>query len=133
MSGQNLSGSELAVKNYLEEQIKSDGALRSVYDSSRIADCFSYITGLAKKQAVNGCAMIADSQVYKWARDYYLEELPKEKEKADSEKIKKMTEKLDEAVSSADESARKTKEVLEEADAAIKKANDTNGNFLFDF
>ena len=77
MSEEKLSPQEELVKKYLDGQIESDEALKSLYVPSKIKNCFSWIKEQAKKQAVNGCAMIEDSQVYKWARDYYLEELPK--------------------------------------------------------
>ncbi|MBR6081208.1 MAG: hypothetical protein IKP60_13785 [Treponema sp.] len=72
-----LTGQEVAVKRYLDAQAEVDGCLRTLYIPSKIKDCFAYITEQAKKQAVNGCAMIEDSVVFKWARDYYIEELPK--------------------------------------------------------
>lgn len=47
---------------------------------------FNYIKDKAKKEAVDGCAMIEDSKVYEWAREYWndyeekdkVEETPKE-------------------------------------------------------
>lgn len=76
-----LTPQELAVKRYLDEQSENDDCLRSFYIPSKIKDCFKYITSEARKKAVNGCAMIENSVVYKWARDYYIEVLPKEAEK----------------------------------------------------
>ena len=32
---------------------------------------FNYIKDKAKKEAVDGCAMIEDSKVYEWAREYW--------------------------------------------------------------
>lgn len=83
MNKDELTPQEEAVKNYLEKQAAEDEALRALYVPARIKDCFAYITGQARKKAVNGCAMIEDAQVYKWARDYYIEELPKKAEKQD--------------------------------------------------
>ena len=81
MSEEKLSSQEELIKKYLEEQIEKDEALKSLYVPSKIKDCFSWITEQAKKKAneerLKICVMIEDSQVYKWARDYYLEELPR--------------------------------------------------------
>lgn len=77
MSEKELSPYEAAVKAYLDKQVESDEALKTLYVPSKITDCFKWITEQARKVAVNNCAMIEDLQVYKWARDYYLEELPK--------------------------------------------------------
>lgn len=90
-----LTPQELAVKKYLDEQLEKDECLRGLYVPGRIKDCFKYITSQAKKQAVNSCAMVEDSVVYKWARDYYIEELPKEKNKKPAElppKVEKVKE-----------------------------------------
>ncbi|MBQ3799801.1 MAG: hypothetical protein II837_05830 [Treponema sp.] len=77
-----LTPQEGAVKAYLDSQTVADEALRNFYVPSKIKDCFKYVTEQAQKEAVNGCAMIEDAQVYKWARDYYIEVLPKEADKS---------------------------------------------------
>ena len=77
MSEEKLSPQEAVVKRYLDDQAQRDDALRSLYVPSKIKDCFEYVKEQAKKMAVDGCAMVEDSLVFKWARDYYLEELPK--------------------------------------------------------
>ncbi len=87
-----LNPQEEIVKRYLDEQSTKDEALRALYVPSKIKNCFEYIRAQAKKQAKNGCAMVEDSVVYKWARDYYLEELPKKAEKADVEIVTKKAE-----------------------------------------
>ena len=84
-----LSPQEEAVKWYLDRQAENDEFLRTLYVPSRIKDCFKYITGQARKMAVNGCAVVEDSVVFKWARDYYLEELPKEGKDGVSEVLEK--------------------------------------------
>ncbi len=124
-----LSAYEELVKKYLDKQMENDTALKNVYDSAKIKDCFKYITELARKQAVNNCAMIEDSQVYKWARDYYLEELPKQANKDVSDKVKNMTEKLDSAIQKSDEYSKATKEVLNKADMVLERA----GQMSFEF
>ncbi|MBQ0154162.1 MAG: PcfK-like family protein [Bacteroidales bacterium] len=40
-----------------------------------IKGCMQYITGEARKQAVQGCAMVEDQVVYGWAIHYYDEEV----------------------------------------------------------
>ena len=91
MADEKLTPQEEVVKKYLEEQIQKDEALRTLYLPSKIKDCFKYITEQAKKKVVNGCAMVEDSLVFKWARDYYLEELPKKASKKDVEIVQKKT------------------------------------------
>ena len=83
-----LNKQEEIVKRYLDEQIKNDEALRALYVPAKIKDCFKYIKEQARKQAVNGSAFIDAPVVFKWARDYYLEDLPK---KADKKDIKTVT------------------------------------------
>ena len=87
-----LNPQEEIVKRYLDEQSTKDEALRALYVPSKIKNCFEYIRAQAKKQAKNGCAMVEDSVVYKWTRDYYLEELPKKADKTDVEVVTKKAE-----------------------------------------
>mgnify|MGYP002624967430 CR=1 FL=1 len=84
---ENLSPQEIAVKKYLDDLSEKDECLRTLYLPSKIKDCFRYITEQARKKAVNNCAMIEDSVVYKWARDYYIEELPKSADKQTVEAV----------------------------------------------
>ena len=82
-----LTKPEEMVKHYLEEQIKKDEALKTLYIPSKIKDCYKYITEQARKQAQSNSAWIDDAIVYKWARDYFLEELPKNADKKDLEEV----------------------------------------------
>ena len=68
-----MNNHEQVIKNYLETQIVEDAALREKYDPEKLSACYKYIVSQARKQADNGCAMIEDAVVYKWARDFYLE------------------------------------------------------------
>lgn len=122
-----LTEYEKIVKNYLDRQTGSDEALKAVYVPSKIKDCFKYITEEARKKAVNNCAMVSDEQVYKWARDYYFDVLPKESDKEATEAVQK----LDEAEKEADKSSESTAEVLKKADEVLAK--DRNGQLLFEF
>ena len=92
MSEEKLSPQVLAVKKYLDDLSEKDGCLKTFYIPSKIKDCFKYITSEARKKAVSGCAMIEDSVVYKWARDYYIEVLPKEADKKVVEVVQKKAE-----------------------------------------
>lgn len=116
-----LSAYEELIKKYLDKQVENDTALKNVYDSAKIKECFKYITELAQKQAVNNCAMIEDSQVYKWARDYYFDELPKNADKQTVEIVQKATEKIDSAIKSADKVIAESDKVIQEANKVISK------------
>ena len=52
---------------------------------------FNYIKEKARKDAVDGCAMIEDSKVYEWAREYWndYEENEKQKETTPTPRIEK--------------------------------------------
>ena len=53
--------------------------------------CYNYITGLARKEAVNNCAMIEDSQVYEWAKEYFIDYEAREQAKEEKkEKVKEV-------------------------------------------
>ena len=69
---------ETTIKNYLDKQVAQDSALALVYNPSKIGECFNFIKEEARKKAINGCAMIEDVQVFKWARDFFLEGKPSE-------------------------------------------------------
>jgi len=43
------------------------------YDPNKLDECIKYITREAKKQAVNGTAMIEDKEVFGWAVHFYDE------------------------------------------------------------
>lgn len=92
MSEEKLSPQVLVVKKYLDDLSEKDECLKSLYVPSKIKDCFKYITEQARKQSVNNCAIVEDSVVYKWARDYYIEVLPKEATKKEVEIVQKKAE-----------------------------------------
>lgn len=68
------------IKAYFEEQIKTDPALAEAYKEEKLDKCWKYIISQAKSHAKNGCAMIEDAVVYKWARDFMLGDVPEAKE-----------------------------------------------------
>ena len=80
------------IKAYFEEQIKTDPALAEAYKEEKLDKCWKYITSQAKSHAKNGCAMIEDAQVYKWARDFMLGDIPEEFKQSVTPKTKKAAE-----------------------------------------
>lgn len=57
------------IGNYILDLAERSGA---VIDSKKtLAECVKQITEKAKKQAVNGMAMIEDPVVYGWAEEYF--------------------------------------------------------------
>ena len=101
MADEKLTPPEEWIKAYLDSQIEADEALRNFYIPSKIKACYEYVKEQARAEAVDGCAMVEDSVVFKRARDYYLEVLPKEADKAAVEivqkKVKAEAEKLEKA------------------------------------
>ena len=117
---------EKLIKDYLDKESEQDAALKAVYQSDKIGACFTYIKGQAKKKAVNGCAMIEDTQVYKWARDYFYDVLPNEKDvKSDAE-----TEDQDEDETIAEETKTEPKKQKKAKD---KSKEIEEQNLMFEF
>lgn len=57
------------IGNYILDLAERSGA---VIDSKKtLAECVKQIAAKAKKQAVNGMAMIEDTAVYGWAEEYF--------------------------------------------------------------
>ena len=70
------SKQEDKIKQYLDEQCKTDDALKAVYNPEKIKDCYNFIFECAKKVAHGNSSVIEDAVVYKMARDYFIEILP---------------------------------------------------------
>lgn len=66
------------IKAYLEEQIEQDEALRALYRAEKINDCYNFIKEAVKASGCGSSAAIEDAIVFKMARDYYLDILPKQ-------------------------------------------------------
>ena len=66
------------IKAYLEEQIKEDAALKELYRPEKIDDCYDFIKNAVKASGCGSSASVEDAIVFKMARDYYLDYLPKE-------------------------------------------------------
>jgi hypothetical protein len=63
------------IKKYLDEMAAKDPVFAAKYKDPKhnLEDCMKSIKEQARKQAVNGCAMIEDVVVYGWAVHYYDE------------------------------------------------------------
>lgn len=67
------------LKAYLEEQCKTDDALRACYDPEKIDDCYEFFKKCFEEAAIKSgenAACIEDAVGYKIARDYFIEILP---------------------------------------------------------
>ena len=62
------------VLEYLEANASDVLAEKINTGKKTLAQCWSYITAEAKKQAVGGCACIDDSTVFGWAIHFFEEE-----------------------------------------------------------
>ena len=60
------------IYRYLMTVPGMDAKMRN--QNKNITDMFKYIENQARKQAINGCAMIEDQEVFGWAVHYYDEE-----------------------------------------------------------
>lgn len=85
----------LQVGRYLEERARTDNSIAGNLQKEKksLAECWRYIKGCAEKLANNGCACIADDEVYNWAVHYYDEddikvESPKAKHRVESKEQK---------------------------------------------
>ena len=65
------------IKAYLEEQTKEDAALRDLYCPEKIDDCYNFIKDAVKATGCGSSATVEDAVVFKMARDFYLDILPK--------------------------------------------------------
>ena len=68
------------IKSYLEEQIKQDAALKGLYQPEKIDDCYNFIKEAVRATGCGQSATVEDEIVFKMARDYYLDILPKQAE-----------------------------------------------------
>lgn len=86
-----MSGKE-RIKQYFEEAIKTDEALKNAYDEKKLNDCWDYITKQAKKAATGNCACIEDAEVFKWARDFMYGDIAKDNANGNDNNIQKQSE-----------------------------------------
>ena len=72
---------EKIIKEHLEKKAGSDAVFAEKFierckaDQKAIENCCAYITAEAKKKAQNGCAVIADDEVFGWAIHFFDENL----------------------------------------------------------
>lgn len=63
---------EKIISQHLIECITSDEDAEFVMQKDKsLKKCLESIKSKARKQAVNNCAVIEDSEVFSWAREYY--------------------------------------------------------------
>ena len=78
---------EKIIKDYIEKFAQGDAVFASKYEKSGkdIEGCCRYIKSEARKKAQNGCAVIADAEVFGWAVHYFDEEMtaPKDSPRAE--------------------------------------------------
>lgn len=75
-----MNAFENTIKAHLDKVAETDAVFAEKYNPEGIAGCCKYITAEAKKRAQNGCAIIADEEVYGWAVHYFDEGLDAPKE-----------------------------------------------------
>ena len=129
----NLSKQEEIVKNYLDKECEKDSALKDAYKPEKIKACFAWITSQAKKKAVAGCAMIEDIQVYKWARDYFYDVLPNEKEGASGEACNVEEDIETEVIEAYEESIKEDKPKKSKKQKQEEEKKIIEQNLLFEF
>ena len=97
------------IKKYLEEQCEKDEALKALYKPSHIDGCYNFILECVRKTATGGCnAVVEDAVVFKMARDYFIEILPKITEDAPEVKpaeVEKVQETVKEVTGQIEEDA----------------------------
>ena len=65
------------IKNYRDKQAEVDDFFRTLYRPELSENCYAFIKEVAKRKAKNNCACIEDAVVFKIARDFYVEILPR--------------------------------------------------------
>ena len=105
------------IKEYLEEQTKEDAALRELYRPEKIDDCYNFIKDAVKATGCGSPASVEDAIVFKMARDYYLDILPKTADEPPEVKTEVMHHQADEtegeSVSDANDEAETEPEAAE--------------------
>lgn len=90
------------IKKYLEEQCKTDEALKAVYNEAEIKNCYEFIKECVRRKNKGSGVCVEDAVVYKMVRDYFIEILPDiEKEPVDisnENAAEKVAEQMDEDV-----------------------------------
>lgn len=86
-----------AIIAHLRKRCAEDVGLLLDSEGKTWENCAKYITGKAKEQAVNNCAVVKDEDVYEWAEDYvrmtdeeYKEQFEKKQASAPKATVKKV-------------------------------------------
>lgn len=110
------------IKAYLDKRAEEDSLFAVMYakENKNIDECCAYITAQARKQAVSGCAVISDEEVFGWAVHYYDE---------DDIKVEKKSEPLSEVRTSISQT--EVKKEAPRANTKPKKKEDVNQLSLF--
>lgn len=98
------------IKDYLEKQCEQDEALKTLYRPEKIKDCWDFIFNTCRKLADGNSSCVEDAVVFKMARDYFIEILPKIAE--DAPEIKKETPAVD--ITPVQETVKEVSEQIEE-------------------
>ena len=59
------------IGEYLIDHMTDESAAKIMDEKKTLSGCISAVTSKAKARATNNCAMIADTEVFSWVRDYY--------------------------------------------------------------
>ena len=133
------------IKAYLEEQIKEDAALRELYRPEKIDNCYDSIKEAVRKATSGGGSFVSveDAIVFKMARDYFLDILPKAADEppevksevmlhqADEEEGGSVTEENSEAETEPEAVTEKEEEITAEADNENETVRDKYGFEVF--
>lgn len=68
---------KIVIKKYLEEQCKTDEALKEAYKEEEIDNCYIFISNCVREKSKSNSVCVEDAVVYKMARDYFIEILSK--------------------------------------------------------
>lgn len=63
------------ILDYLTNQCLNDDFLKKHFDKAKIDGCIEHINAEARKVIKGNSGYIADEVVFKWARDYFVDEL----------------------------------------------------------
>ena len=131
------------IKEYLEEQTKEDAALRELYRPEKIDDCYNFIKDAVKATGCGSSATVEDAIVFKMARDYFLDILPKATDEppevksevmlhqADEEEGESVSDANDEAETEPEAAETKEEEKAAEADNENEVVRDKYGFEVF--
>lgn len=131
------------IKSYLEEQMKEDAALRELYRPEKIDDCYNFIKDAVKATGCGSSAIVDDAIVFKMARDFYLDILPKTADEppevetevmhhqADETEGESVSDANDEAETEPEAAETKEKEKAAEADNENEVVRDEYGFEVF--